>query len=171
MAPKHFQALGDDAWWMHEKCMVGDDEADYAAMVAPLPSDEPSNSTVDRSTEANGEQLPDGWKKKQSKTTGKYYYEHKATKGTQWHPPSAEDRENDKSVQKEDTMETEKKGKRNALERQSDDERDNEKDKQKQKNKGKVKGKAKEKEKETDDERQSNRRDEKAEKKLEEKLK
>merc|ERR1712187_195966 len=91
---------------------------EYSAMMLPIPSHESSNTSA-----VDDEKLPDGWKKKQSKTTGKCYYEHKATKKTQWHPPGTEDPDKDTRAQKEAEEESDvgKKEKRKQTEKDSHD--------------------------------------------------
>ena len=91
------ERLGRSAWWMHQKCMEGDDETDYAALMLPPPDAEAALKEEARETqggakeakgakeaqgakpaqeakEAQGSEecpLPEGWRKKVSKTSGK----------------------------------------------------------------------------------------------------
>lgn len=68
-----WDVLGEKAWWMHEKCMGADDESDYSAML--------------KSANLSCDDLPDGWEKKTSKSTGKMYYVNEKLGKTQWKSP------------------------------------------------------------------------------------
>ncbi|CAE8591782.1 unnamed protein product [Polarella glacialis] len=72
--------LETEAWWMHEKCMSGSDEADYRSLVAD----------AEESVRRDEELRDQGWEIRKSKSTGKIYYVNQKLAKTQWERPEQE---------------------------------------------------------------------------------
>eukprot|EP00931_Biecheleriopsis_adriatica_P084132 TRINITY_DN5785_c0_g1_i2.p1 TRINITY_DN5785_c0_g1~~TRINITY_DN5785_c0_g1_i2.p1 ORF type:complete len:576 (+),score=133.39 TRINITY_DN5785_c0_g1_i2:48-1730(+) len=75
-----WKSLRSRAWWMHERCMTGDDQTQYHRMI--------KESQARR--DALSVPLPEGWEAKQSNSTGKIYYVNEKLGKTQWTPPGRE---------------------------------------------------------------------------------
>eukprot|EP00927_Polykrikos_kofoidii_P039541 TRINITY_DN33903_c0_g1_i1.p1 TRINITY_DN33903_c0_g1~~TRINITY_DN33903_c0_g1_i1.p1 ORF type:complete len:1411 (+),score=231.66 TRINITY_DN33903_c0_g1_i1:69-4301(+) len=88
-----FKALGSQAWWMHEKCMTSDDVTDFSVLMQEASREQDASqgqfdeSRMSKDASVDVPKLPEGWKERRSKTTGKVYYENKTLKMTQWNRP------------------------------------------------------------------------------------
>lgn len=116
---KEFEALGESAWWMHERCMTSDDSMDYFVLMMPVPGMKdaaeetekeahlalpkkvplsPPPQVVNQNTEKPMTRagvkvtlsgLPAGWEARKARSSGKAYYVNKELGKTQWHAPPA----------------------------------------------------------------------------------